>query len=168
MKCRLCEKAQESVMHVLPGCSALVQTKYLLRHDATTTCDHAICSEYDNFPTCCCPEYLAFLDDPEEPVHKGVILIANISTFDIIIRNITAYNVLKRAHQSLPSASSYNSSVHRPFHFILSKIKLKGGKRGKHFVTDDFPQSCNNDLVLLAARHMARTREHLTSITAIP
>ena len=28
------EKAQESVVHVLPGCSALAQTKYLYRHNA--------------------------------------------------------------------------------------------------------------------------------------
>ena len=116
-------------------------------------------TEYDNFPTCCCLEYLAFLDDPEEPVDKGLILIANISTFDIIIRNTTAYHVLKRVHQLLPSTRSYNWSVHQPFHFALwvLKMKLKGEKWGKHFVTEDLPQSCKNDLVLLAARHMAKT-----------
>ena len=65
-------------------------------------------TEYDNFPTRCRLEYLAFLDDPEEPVDKGSILIANISTFDIIIRNTTAYLVLKRAHQFLPSTRPYN------------------------------------------------------------
>ena len=31
---RLCGKAQESVAHVLSGCSALAQTKYLYRHNA--------------------------------------------------------------------------------------------------------------------------------------
>ena len=46
----------------------------VVRHDASKICDHAICSEYDNFPTCCRLEYLAFLDDPEEPVDKGLIL----------------------------------------------------------------------------------------------
>ena len=80
----------------------------VVRHDASKICDHAICSEYDNFPTCCRLEYLAFLDDPEEPVDKGFILIANISTFDIIIRNTTPYHVLKRVHQLLPSTRSYN------------------------------------------------------------
>ena len=33
-KCRLCRKAQESVAHVLSGCSALAQTLYLTRHNA--------------------------------------------------------------------------------------------------------------------------------------
>ena len=33
-KCRLCRKAQESVAHVVSGCSALVQTLYLARHNA--------------------------------------------------------------------------------------------------------------------------------------
>ena len=80
----------------------------VVRHDASKICDHAICSEYDNFPTCCRLEYLAFLDDPEEPVDKGLILIANISTFDIIIRNTTAYHVLNRAHHLLPPTRSYN------------------------------------------------------------
>ena len=78
----------------------------VVRHDASKICDHAICSEYDNFPTCCRLEYLAFLDDPEEPVDKGLILIANISTFDIIICNTTVYHDLKRAHQLLPSTRS--------------------------------------------------------------
>ena len=32
--CRLCDKAQESVVHVLSGCSELAQTKYLERHNA--------------------------------------------------------------------------------------------------------------------------------------
>ena len=73
----------------------------VVRRDASKICDHAICSEYDNFPTCCCLEYLAFQDDPEEPVDKGL-------TFDIIIRNTTAYHVLKRAHQLIPSTRSYN------------------------------------------------------------
>ena len=80
----------------------------VVRHDTSKICNHAICSEYDNFPTCSRLEYLAFLDDPEEPVDKGFILIANISTFDIIIRNTTAYHVLKRVHQLLPSTRSYN------------------------------------------------------------
>ena len=131
----------------------------VVRHDRSKICNHAICSEYDNFPTCSRLEYLAFLDDPEEPVDKCFILIANISTFYIIIRNTTAYHVLKRVHQLLPSTRSYNWSVHQPFHFALwvSKMKLKGEKWGKHFVTEDFPQSCKNDLVLLAARNMAKT-----------
>lgn len=80
----------------------------VVRRDASKIGDHDICSEYDNFPTCCCLEYLAFLDDPEEPVDKGLILIANISTYDVIIRNTTAYYVLKRVHQLLPSTRSYN------------------------------------------------------------
>ena len=33
-RCRLCGKAQESVAHVLLGCSVLAQTKYLSRHNA--------------------------------------------------------------------------------------------------------------------------------------
>ena len=33
-KCRLCRKAQESVAHVVSGCSALMQTMYLARHNA--------------------------------------------------------------------------------------------------------------------------------------
>ena len=33
-RCRLCGKAQESVAHVLSGCSVLAQTKYLSRHNA--------------------------------------------------------------------------------------------------------------------------------------
>ena len=33
-KCRLCRKAQESVAHVVSGCSALAQTLYLTRHNA--------------------------------------------------------------------------------------------------------------------------------------
>ena len=31
--CRKCGKAQESITHVLPSCSALAQTKYLSRHN---------------------------------------------------------------------------------------------------------------------------------------
>ena len=34
MSCRLCGKAPESVPHILAGCSALAQTKYLWRHDS--------------------------------------------------------------------------------------------------------------------------------------
>ena len=33
-RCRMCRKAQESVAHVLSGCSVLAQTKYLSRHNA--------------------------------------------------------------------------------------------------------------------------------------
>ena len=33
-RCRMCGKAQESVAHVLSGCSVLAQTKYLSRHNA--------------------------------------------------------------------------------------------------------------------------------------
>ena len=33
-KCRLCRRAQESVAHVVSGCSVLVQTLYLTRHNA--------------------------------------------------------------------------------------------------------------------------------------
>ena len=33
-RCRLCGKAQESVAHVLSGCSVVAQTKYLSRHNA--------------------------------------------------------------------------------------------------------------------------------------
>ena len=33
VRCRMCGKAQESVAHVLAGCSALAQTKYLSRHN---------------------------------------------------------------------------------------------------------------------------------------
>ena len=33
--CRLCSKFPESVLHVLAGCPALVQNKYLSRHNAT-------------------------------------------------------------------------------------------------------------------------------------
>ena len=32
--CRLCDKAPESVPHVLAGCTALAQKKYLTRHNA--------------------------------------------------------------------------------------------------------------------------------------
>ena len=32
--CRLCGKATESVGHILAGCSALAQSKYLQRHNA--------------------------------------------------------------------------------------------------------------------------------------
>ena len=32
--CRLCNKAPESVAHVLAGCTALAQTKYTTRHNA--------------------------------------------------------------------------------------------------------------------------------------
>ena len=35
VRCRLCGKDQESVAHVLSGCSALAQTKYPARHNAT-------------------------------------------------------------------------------------------------------------------------------------
>ena len=79
-----------------------------MRHDTSKICNHAICSEYDNFPTCSRLEYLAFLNDPEEPVDKGFILIANISTSNIIIRNTTPYRVLKRVYHLLPSTRSYN------------------------------------------------------------
>ena len=34
VRCRLCGKGQESVAHVLAGCSALAQTTYLTRHNA--------------------------------------------------------------------------------------------------------------------------------------
>ncbi|PFX32844.1 Retrovirus-related Pol polyprotein from type-1 retrotransposable element R2 [Stylophora pistillata] len=34
VRCRLCGKAPESVAHILSGCSALAQSKYLSRHDA--------------------------------------------------------------------------------------------------------------------------------------
>ena len=33
VQCRLCGKAQESVAHILAGCSALAQSKYLHRHN---------------------------------------------------------------------------------------------------------------------------------------
>ena len=33
-RCRMCKKAQESVAHVVSGCSVLAQTKYLSRHNA--------------------------------------------------------------------------------------------------------------------------------------
>ena len=33
VRCRMCEKAQESAAHVLSGCSALAQAKYLARHN---------------------------------------------------------------------------------------------------------------------------------------
>ena len=32
-KCRLCGHAQESVPHILAGCTALAQNKYLFRHN---------------------------------------------------------------------------------------------------------------------------------------
>ena len=32
--CRLCRKAPEPLVHVLAGCSALAQSKYLERHNA--------------------------------------------------------------------------------------------------------------------------------------
>ena len=32
VKCRLCGHAQESVPHILAGCSALAQNKYLFKH----------------------------------------------------------------------------------------------------------------------------------------
>ena len=35
-KCRLFQKAQESVAHVVSGCSALAQTLYLTRHNSAT------------------------------------------------------------------------------------------------------------------------------------
>ncbi|XP_022777438.1 uncharacterized protein LOC111318836 [Stylophora pistillata] len=35
VRCRLCGKGQESVAHVLAGCSALAQTAYLTRHNAS-------------------------------------------------------------------------------------------------------------------------------------
>ena len=31
--CRLCDKAPESVLHVLAGCTALAQNKYLIQHN---------------------------------------------------------------------------------------------------------------------------------------
>ena len=34
VQCRLCNKVPESVAHVLSGCSALAQNKYLARHNA--------------------------------------------------------------------------------------------------------------------------------------
>ena len=34
MLCRLCGKATESVAHILSGCRALAQSKYLYRHDS--------------------------------------------------------------------------------------------------------------------------------------
>ena len=34
VRCRLCGKAPENVAHILSGCSALAQSKYLSRHDA--------------------------------------------------------------------------------------------------------------------------------------
>ena len=34
VRCRLCGKAPESVAHILSGCSALAQSKYLCRQDA--------------------------------------------------------------------------------------------------------------------------------------
>ena len=34
VQCRLCGKATESVSHILAGCSALAQTRYLARHNA--------------------------------------------------------------------------------------------------------------------------------------
>ena len=33
VKCRICGHAQESVSHILSGCTALAQTKYLFRHN---------------------------------------------------------------------------------------------------------------------------------------
>ena len=33
--CRLCDKAPESVSHVLAGCTAMAQNKYTIRHNAT-------------------------------------------------------------------------------------------------------------------------------------
>ena len=33
VKCRICGKALESLAHVLYGCSALAQNRYLLRHN---------------------------------------------------------------------------------------------------------------------------------------
>ena len=33
VKCRLCGHAQESVPHILAGCTALAQSKYLFRHN---------------------------------------------------------------------------------------------------------------------------------------
>ena len=33
VKCRLCGHAQESVPHILAGCTALAQNKYLFRHN---------------------------------------------------------------------------------------------------------------------------------------
>ena len=32
--CRMCGKGQESVAHVLAGCSSIAKTKYLERHDS--------------------------------------------------------------------------------------------------------------------------------------
>ena len=40
--CRLCGKAQESVSHILSGCSALAQSKYLSRHDSTVGAEGAV------------------------------------------------------------------------------------------------------------------------------
>lgn len=34
LMCRLCDKAPESVAHVLAGCTALAQNKYTTRHNA--------------------------------------------------------------------------------------------------------------------------------------
>ena len=34
-RCRLCNKDPESVTHVLAGCSALAQNKYMTQHNAT-------------------------------------------------------------------------------------------------------------------------------------
>ena len=84
---------------MLPGCR---------RHDASKICDHAICSEYDNFPTCCRLEYLAFLDDPEEPVDKGLILLS-------IFRLLTLLYVTQR---HITSENEHISCFSQPAHTI--------------------------------------------------
>ena len=80
----------------------------VVRHDASKICDHAICSEYDNFPTCCRLEYLAFLDDPEEPVDKGLILLS-------IFRLLTLLYVTQR---HITSENEHISCFSQPSHTI--------------------------------------------------
>ena len=60
VKCRMCGKAMESVPHVLSGCSALAQSKYKTRHDATLKvlffdllCDMRL---IESAPSWCSPE----------------------------------------------------------------------------------------------------------------
>ena len=65
-------------------------------------------TEYDNFPTCCRLEYLAFLDDPEEPVDKGLILLS-------IFRLLTLLYVTQR---HITSENEHISCFSQPPHTI--------------------------------------------------
>ena len=110
----------------------------VVRHNASKICDHAICSENGNFPTCCRLEYLAFLDDPEEPVDKGLILLS-------IFRLLTLLYVTQR---HITSENEHISCFSQPPHtidlftsrFILSFEFHRSNLKEKNEESILFPQ----------------------------